>query len=201
MLTMGEQLWRRVSAPVQLQARNSIASGLAMSGNLARRSSENIISADPEEIVSALRNMTRPNFGPMRQALKQCTQEWMLGFLEHGGLEQLFDCLTALSSSGSRDGSPSPGPEGTDPKSTPFSSLRAAGDAGGMMTAVGLLQCVLCIKAVMNSRCGLDYLIDTGKEHVKSLATGTTVLHGAFLYPKLVENGSVIVYQGMMVPT
>lgn len=205
---MLSEKWKRVSAPIQLQARKSIIEGV--NGNLSRRTSADIIASDPKEIVDGLREMTRPNFGPMHQALQSCTQEWMLGFLEHGGLEQLFECLSVLSSPGgaaaSRSGgsSRSSSPATLSVKSTdsagegdeantngngndhganaaqaaarkrpaPFSSLRSRSDSGGMLTAVGLLQCVMCIKSVMNSRCGLDYLIDTGKEQVKSLTAG-----------------------------
>jgi hypothetical protein len=71
------------------------------------------------------------NFSSLKTRLKTADQKWMEGFLEQGGLSAIFDALQALA----------------DKVSTIADALRQ-------------LDCVACIKAVMNSQVGLDFIIN-----------------------------------------
>lgn len=85
------------------------------------------------------------NFGGVKQRLRSVDQEWMESFLEQGGLFTLFDTLRGLRESG------------MDP----------------VDNAVKVLDCVGCIKAVLNSQAGLEYFIQsTEKTFINVLSEG-----------------------------
>lgn len=97
---------------------------------------------DPESAVDFLRRGTS-NLTPLKLKLSSCSDEWMLAFLDHGGLELVFACLENLGKRG-------------------FSKFSVAMDQ---------LLCVGCIKAVMNSKVGLDHIVDR-TAYVRTLAEG-----------------------------
>ena len=95
--------------------------------------------------VQLLRDPTVFNFSRLRGRLKSDDRRWMSGFLKLGGLEMLFECLGAF---GSYSGT--------------FANL------------VQRLECVMCIKTVMNSQIGLQSLTGSGI-YAERFATGTVV--------------------------
>ena len=74
------------------------------------------------------------NLGGLQKVLQNADQKWMEGFIELGGLGAILNCLAAL------------GGEQVD----------SASDD------VPRLECVGCLKAVMNSRYGLECVIRNG---------------------------------------
>lgn len=99
-------------------------------------------SADPELAISVLQRGTT-NLTSLKLRLSSCTDSWMLGFLDQGGLELVFGVLEKLGERG-------------------FAKFSVAIDQ---------LTCVGCIRAVMNSKVGLDHIIDSPK-YVRTLAEG-----------------------------
>lgn len=115
---------------------------------LAQRKSEgrlaNIVTdiTMSQSLVQLLRDPTVFNFSRLRNKLKSDDRRWMSGFLKLGGLEMLFE---GLSSFGSYSGN--------------FSNL------------VQRLECVMCIKTVMNSQLGMQ-TITTSSKFGASFAAG-----------------------------
>ena len=104
---------------------------------------ESLEGADPELCINLFQRGV--NFIGVRDRLKAADQDWMESFLEQGGLFTLFDMLQSLKESG------------IDP----------------VDAAVKVLDCVACIKAVMNSQVGLEYIIyTTKKKFLNILAEG-----------------------------
>ena len=91
------------------------------------------------------------NFTGLKARLKAADQSWIEQFITTGGITALFDALEALGKKG-------------------FSSIA---------DAIRQLECVGCVKAVMNNRFGLEFIIETtGETFVRKLAEGT-FLHAA----------------------
>ena len=121
--------------------------------SLRRRSTHNAIraesplasieGADAELTLSLFKNSL--NYIGLKNRIKTADQKWVEEFLEQGGLETIFDTLSALSSKG-------------------FCSL---------MDAVQQLECVRCIKAIMNRPFGIEYVIVVGNTFVNKLVKGT----------------------------
>lgn len=87
-----------------------------------------------QSLVQLLRDPTVFNFSRLRKKLRSDDRRWMSGFLKLGGLEMLFEGLRSF---GSYSGT--------------FSNL------------VQRLECVMCIKTVMNSQIGLQSLTTSRK--------------------------------------
>ena len=87
-------------------------------------------SAAPELVVEFCRHHLG-SFGKLKAKLLKCQPEWIEGFLEHGGLLIIFDSLDALSKKG----------------------------LGSFMDAVKQLECIQCIRAIMNNGGGLRFII------------------------------------------
>lgn len=99
--------------------------------------------ADPELCITLLHR--GQHFSSLKNRLRKADQEWMEGFLEQGGLSAIFDSLQILAEKG-------------------FSSLT---------DALRQLDCVACIKAVMNSQVGLDFIIHYPEQkYVRKLSEG-----------------------------
>lgn len=85
------------------------------------------------------------NFRGLMNRVKTADQEWMEQFLSLGGLTAIFDALEALGRLG-------------------FSSI---------VDALKQLECVSCIKAVMNNKFGLEFIIvQPGEGFIKKLTQG-----------------------------
>lgn len=127
-------------------------SGLKMWGkakNLVKKdkppseSVTNLEGADPELCITLLHRAQ--HFTSLKNVLKKADSTWMEGFLEQGGLSAIFDALQILAEKG-------------------FASLT---------DALRQLECVGCIKAVMNSQVGLDFIIHYPEQkYVRKLSEG-----------------------------
>uniref|UniRef100_T1IIN0 FH2 domain-containing protein n=1 Tax=Strigamia maritima TaxID=126957 RepID=T1IIN0_STRMM len=97
-----------------------------------RKTSEPIDHWDPELCIRLLRAPTVHNYSSIRRRLETCSRTWMREFLEQDGLGVLFESLTRL-------------------------------DLRGFDLASITLQheCVRCIKVVMNSKIGLDCIVES----------------------------------------
>lgn len=106
-------------------------------------SSLSLEGADPELCITLMDRGL--NFRGLMHRLRSADQQWMEQFLSYGGLSAIFDALTALGQKG-------------------FSSIA---------DALKQLECVGCVKAVMNNRFGLEFIIaQPGEGFVKKLAQG-----------------------------
>lgn len=102
--------------------------------------------ADPELCVTLMDRGL--NFNGLMNRLKSADQDWMEHFLSLGGMTAIFEALEALGSRG-------------------FSSIT---------DAIKQLQCVACIKAVMNNQFGLEFIISQqGEGFFKKLAQGACI--------------------------
>eukprot|EP00058_Branchiostoma_floridae_P002828 XP_002588316.1 hypothetical protein BRAFLDRAFT_122887 [Branchiostoma floridae] len=88
-------------------------------------------SSDPESYIKTLRCPSVKTYSALKKKLASCDSEWMLGFLEEDGLGILFESLEKLSQKG-------------------FASFA---------DAFVQLECVGCVKSVMNSKTGLDFIV------------------------------------------
>ncbi|XP_039256572.2 inverted formin-2-like [Styela clava] len=95
----------------------------------------NLENADPELCIKLLHYPSMQNFSGLKHKIQSASVEWMLSFLEQDGLDVLFETLGRLSKQTAQ--------------SKKFSWNRS----------MELLQCVECVKAVMNSKTGLDFII------------------------------------------
>lgn len=84
----------------------------------------------PEFCVRLLRFPSIQTYCGIHSKLKTSSNDWILEFLENNGMEVLLDTLENLG------------------------SLKLFFDA-----AVMLLECASCIKTVMNSKTGLDFMV------------------------------------------
>ena len=99
--------------------------------------------ADPELCITLMERGL--NFSGLKHRLRTADQAWMEQFLAIGGLSAIFDALEALGQRG-------------------FNSIA---------DALRQLECVGCVKAVMNNRFGLEFIISQpGEGFVKKLAQG-----------------------------
>ncbi|XP_022236509.1 inverted formin-2-like, partial [Limulus polyphemus] len=98
---------------------------------------------DPETCVRLLRMPSVQNYAGMKKLLSRCDRHWMLEFLELDGLDVLFESLERLS--------------------------ERCGNGARFEDALLQLECVGCVRTVMNSRPGLDYIVEHS-EHTRKLA-------------------------------
>lgn len=102
--------------------------------------------ADPELCVKLLKTPSLKNYSGVRPRLEKASKEWLSEFLNLGGVDCLLDGLTSLSS-------------GKGPKFT---------------EALEQIECVRCIKAVLNSMVGLE-VMTANNEFTRSLVQGKRV--------------------------
>ena len=110
------------------------------------RNGENDIrcGSDPKNLARSLQNPCVSNFFGLRSKLRGASSIWVLSFLEHGGLDSLFQALENL---GKR--------------------RRTA----GVVNAFLQLECVFCIRSVMNTKTGMDFILEN-KELSRLLTQG-----------------------------
>ena len=100
---------------------------------------------DPDECIDLLQLGSRMQiFFAVRAKILDCSKKWMKEFVRQGGLGYLFDALEDL----------------TDKRRS-----------YGISEACEILECVSCIKAVMNSKAGLEAMVER-KECSRKLANG-----------------------------
>ena len=133
-----------IESPVGVRRNTSADDGDVQDGGRPRCGSfGSLEGADPELCITLMEK--RLNFNGLKNRLKKADQSWMEQFLAIGGLSAIFDALQALGQRG-------------------FSSIA---------DALRQLECVGCIKAVMNNRFGLEFIIQQpGEGFVKKLAQG-----------------------------
>ncbi len=108
-----------------------------------RSSSFSLEGADPELCITLMDRGL--NFGGLVHRLASAEQDWIEQFLSLGGLSAIIDALDAMGRKG-------------------FASIT---------DALRQLQCVNCVKAVMNNKFGLEFIIaQPGEGFVKKLAQG-----------------------------
>jgi hypothetical protein len=96
--------------------------------------------ADPELCITLLERGL--NFTGLKARLKAADQAWIEHFISVGGIAALFDALEALGKKG-------------------FSSI---------VDAIRQLECVGCVRAVMNNRFGLEFMVEaSGDTFVRKL--------------------------------
>ena len=101
--------------------------------------------ADPELCITLFERGL--NISGLKKRLQKADKEWMEKFLEQGGLSSIFNALDAFEGRG-------------------FSSIP---------DAVRQLTCVECIKAVMNSEVGLNFIIHyPDAKYLSKLTEGIT---------------------------
>ena len=109
-----------------------------------KEESSTLEGAEPELCVSLLQRGL--NILAVKSRIRSADQQWIEGFLEHDGLSAIFDALEVVGSRG-------------------FSSLT---------DALRQLECVGCIKAVMNNVFGLEFIIHyPEKKYLRKLSQGT----------------------------
>ena len=99
--------------------------------------------ADPELCAKLLKTPSLKNFSGIRPRLEKASKEWLSEFLNLGGFDCLLDGLTSLSS----------------------------GNGLKFTEALEQIECVRCIKAVMNSSVGLEAMT-ANNELTRSLVKG-----------------------------
>lgn len=98
---------------------------------------------NPETCVRLLRMPSVQNYSGLCKLISDSDKNWMVEFLDMGGLEVLFESVDRLSSKNS------------------YSSR--------LERTLLLLQCVKCLKAVVNSHTALEYIIQQRK-YIKNIA-------------------------------
>lgn len=105
---------------------------------------------DPEICVELIRPSMK-FLSSLKKKISHSKGEWIQGFLDCGGLGALFDIVDSV---GSRR-------------------------VNQLSDAMLLLECVACIKSVLNSRLGLDYLVQNGA-YTKKLVKGKQIFLSYF---------------------
>ena len=107
--------------------------------------------ASPEFCVRLLRFPSVQTYCGIHSKLKNSSNDWMVEFLESNGMEVLLDALEKLS------------------------SLKLFVDA------VMLLECTSCIKTVMNSKTGLDFMVGN-RDFTRRLSRGKRQFIESLIY-------------------
>ncbi len=121
----------------------ALGSGSPATVSKEDRGSISLAGAEPELCITLLSRGL--NFKGLMDRLRSADQDWMEHFLALGGLSAIFDALESLCAKG-------------------FS---------GIADALKQLDCVNCVKSVMNNKFGLEFIIaQPGEGFVKKLTQG-----------------------------
>lgn len=104
----------------------------------------------PELSLKFLRVPSLKNFSALHHKLSRCPDEWMVEFLQLGGLSTLLSALELLN----------------DRK-----NWRKECHLGFMDSFIEL-ECVRCIRKIMNSETGLSFMTNDETDSVRQLAGG-----------------------------
>lgn len=107
-------------------------------------------SIHPKRLVELLRIPSVNTYSTLKRKLikSKSNPEWILEFLQQYGLEILFESLDQLANQ----------------KSSTF------------LDSVLLISCAECIKTVMDSSLGLDYIVENKEQLIRKFASGTYFL-------------------------
>ena len=141
-----------VSSPVNLtpSPKHRVRAAFLRSGRERTNSSEiPLLSIENADTETCMQEFYRcRNFSALRKILRKASQEWMTEFVENGGLVAIFEALSAL---------------GRKTVST-------------LADILPVLECVECLKAVMNCEQGLECVIESdGGKFVKQLVLGECI--------------------------
>lgn len=103
----------------------------------------NLENADPELCIRLLQMPSVVNYSGLRKRLEGSDGGWMVQFLEQSGLDLLLEALARLSGRG----------------------------VARIADALLQLTCVSCVRAVMNSRQGMEYIL-SNQAYVRQLSQG-----------------------------
>ncbi|XP_038633960.1 inverted formin-2-like isoform X5 [Scyliorhinus canicula] len=92
----------------------------------------NLENAEPELCIRLLQVPTVVNYSGLRKRLENSSNDWMVQFLELSGLDLLLEALNRLSGRG----------------------------VARISDALLQLTCVKCVRAVLNSSSGIDYIVN-----------------------------------------
>lgn len=109
----------------------------------------NLESADPELCIRLLQMPSVVNYSGLRKRLESSDGGWMVQFLEQSGLDLLLEALARLSGRG----------------------------VARIADALLQLTCVSCVRAVMNSQQGIEYIL-SNQGYVRQLSQGEPGLRG-----------------------
>ena len=117
----------------------------------SNRNGENDINCgkDPKYLARSLQNPSVSNYFGLRSKLRGASAMWVLSFIEHGGLDSLFQALENL---GKRE------------------------HTAGVVNAFLQLECVFCIRSVMNTKTGMDFILEN-RELSRLLTQGLQQIH------------------------
>ncbi|XP_076129169.1 inverted formin-2-like isoform X2 [Alosa pseudoharengus] len=101
----------------------------------------NLENADPELCIRLLQVPSVVNYSGLRRRLEASDRGWMLQFLELGGLDLLMEALERLSGRG----------------------------CARIADALLQLTCVGCVRAIMNSGAGINFIVEA-EEYVRTLS-------------------------------
>ncbi|XP_037020143.2 inverted formin-2 isoform X1 [Artibeus jamaicensis] len=101
----------------------------------------NLESADPELCIRLLQMPSVVNYSGLRKRLESSDGDWMVQFLEQSGLDLLLEALARLSGRG----------------------------VARIADALLQLTCVSCVRAVMNSKQGMEYIL-SNQAYVRQLS-------------------------------
>lgn len=110
---------------------------------------------DPELCAKLIQKPSTHNYSSLKTILQQASEGWMKDFLEFGGMEVLLQSLERLESL----------------------------NTNGFLRAVMQLECVYCIKSILNSTAGLSFLSENIK-FTRQLGRGLELF--TFLFTKLI---------------
>ena len=106
---------------------------------------------EPEFCVNVIQKPSVQNYSWLKHKLEEASKEWIVGFLELGGMDVLLQSLERL---GSR------------------SQL-------GLAQTVIQLECTCCIKSLMNSSAGLSFMV-ANAEFTRQLGRGLLIIMDIF---------------------
>ncbi|XP_060685200.1 LOW QUALITY PROTEIN: inverted formin-2-like [Hemiscyllium ocellatum] len=101
----------------------------------------NLENAEPELCIRLLQVPTVLNYSGLKKRLENSSNDWMVQFLDLDGLDLLLDALERLSGRG----------------------------VAKICDALLQLTCVKCVRAVMNSSSGIDYIV-TNEGYIRKLS-------------------------------
>lgn len=104
----------------------------------------NLESAEPELCIRLLQMPSVVNYSGLRKRLESSDGGWMVQFLEQSGLDLLLEALARLSGRG----------------------------VARIADALLQLTCISCVRAVMNSQQGIEYIL-SNQGYVRQLSQGT----------------------------
>lgn len=93
---------------------------------------------EPELCISLLRTPSLKNFSALHPKLSKCSTAWMIEFLTLGGLDVLMNALEILSV-----------------------RMTASNSHVAFMDAFVAIECVQCIKEVLNSQAGVQHFLSS----------------------------------------